>query len=326
MKPQRFFTALLAILLYAAASAHAINVTQWTVIDLGALGTDGALARTVNNKGDVTGQSRAPNQQWHAFLWQNGTMLDLGVPPGSNSSMGFDVNDRGVVLAQNELGRTFVWQNGTWTALPFSGGGKRINKTGDIAGNFAIGSNVHAFLWRNGVFFDLGSFSNGFSSAEGMNDKSIVVGWSQLPSAPFTQAAMHAFLYDGVLHDLGTLGGRDSIATDVNNRNVVVGAAMDATNTFLAFVWDARTGMRALFQVESSATSINDRGAIVGTIQNNGFLLDDGQLTLLESLDAVRAAGFTRIFPVSINDRGWIAANAVRAGDSRLHAVLLIPK
>ena len=56
---------------------------SWTITTLGSLGPRGGIALTINNRGDVGGYSAAipPGTRYdyfHAVIWQNGGMLDLG--------------------------------------------------------------------------------------------------------------------------------------------------------------------------------------------------------------------------------------------------------
>jgi hypothetical protein len=44
------------------------------------------------------------------------------------------------------------------------------------------------------------------------------------------------------------------------------------------------------------------------------LLYENGQLTTLDTIPAVRAAGWTRLFPSAINDRGWITGHGYKAG------------
>jgi len=74
----------------------------------------------------------------------------------------------------------------------------------------------------------------------------------------------------------------------------------------------------------SGARAINDRGQVVGTMDNGSFLYDNAAVTRLESIPEVVAAGWTRLAPQAINDRGWIAGTGSRNGQGR--AFVLVPK
>ncbi len=90
-------------------------------------------------------------------------------------------------------------------------------------------------------------------------------------------------------------------------------------------VYDS-SGMRRLFDAPGNhaAKSINDRGAVVGSMDNGSFLYDDGVLTRLESIPEVVAAGWTRLTPQGINDRGWIVGVGAKADGG--HAFILKPR
>ncbi len=111
----------------------------------------------------------------HPFLWENGTMTDLGSLGGNGAAV--CANNRGQViggssLADNpgacseEIGgpgcQAFLWEHGVMQDLGTLGGDNStavwINDAGEIVGGADLpGSEVeHAFLWRKGVMTDLG--------------------------------------------------------------------------------------------------------------------------------------------------------------------------
>src|SRR5580658_4313694 len=62
---------------------------EFTVTDLGTLGGTYSISTSVNNKGQVAGQSNTATQnqadgQGDPFLYSNGTMIDLGNFGGSS--------------------------------------------------------------------------------------------------------------------------------------------------------------------------------------------------------------------------------------------------
>jgi probable HAF family extracellular repeat protein len=124
------------------------------------------------------------------------------------------------------------------------------------------------------------------------------------------------FYQDGVLRELGTFGGDRGGAFDVNNRGDIVGFAQDATGKGIAFITDTSGVLRpvANFPDSSTAWAINDHGAIVGSSDSGAFLVEDGVVTMLAALPAVQAAGWSQLFPLDINDRGWIVGWGWRRG------------
>ena len=65
----------------------------------------------INDNGQVVGRFSYP---YHAFLWQDGVMQDLGTLPGSSDSIAYGINNAGQVVGGGSLfDRAFLWQNGT---------------------------------------------------------------------------------------------------------------------------------------------------------------------------------------------------------------------
>jgi len=280
--------------------------SNWTIQALGAINNDSSTAEAINNRGDVAGWSSffdpaVNGNRTHAVLWQNGRMFDLG------EGIIFDMNERGTLLGSIAgYGGIALWKDGAWRSVGVVGVPLGLNKFDDIAGWLSAGNYPRAFVLRNGVLWDVGTFGGNSSAAMDINDKGQVVGYATLPG----DANNHAFLWqDGVMRDLGTLaGGFESRAAAINNNGVVVGEAWAANGVSIPFIYD-RGGMRALFTSPGGAKAwaINDHNAVVGTIDGNqSFLYDDGVLLRLESIPAVRAAGWVQLIPTAINDRGWI--------------------
>jgi hypothetical protein len=107
-----------------------------------------------------------------------------------------------------------------------------------------------------------------------------------------------------------------------------VGTSVDASGKALAFVHDGGV-MRRLLDLPppQAATAINDHGAIVGDLgQNGSYLYDNGVVTRLESIPAVQAGGWTRLIPTGINDHGWITGWGIRSPGEPTKAFVLIPR
>jgi probable HAF family extracellular repeat protein len=62
----------------------------------GSLGGGSSEALAINERGPVVGQSTTSAGQWHAFLWERGTMIDLGTLGGA-SSVATLLNEKGQV-------------------------------------------------------------------------------------------------------------------------------------------------------------------------------------------------------------------------------------
>jgi probable HAF family extracellular repeat protein len=127
---------------------------------------------------------------------------------------------------------------------------------------------------------DLGTLGGVWSFAYGINQRGDVVGDSRIVESPGYPRAFRWTAQNG-MQDLGTLGPYDfgissAAAYGINDKGEVVGQSSSASGT-RAFLWNASGGMRDLGVLpggfESSASGINNHGAVVGS---SLFVLDDG--------------------------------------------------
>jgi probable HAF family extracellular repeat protein len=124
----------------------------------------------INASGQATGQAASTVCVYHAFLYDAGTMLDLGALGGDESqSYGEAINDSGQV-----------------TGYSFTS---------------SEGPEYHAFLYSNGTMQDLGTLGGNYSEGLAINASGTIVGMSYT-----ARHAKHAFIYsDGHMIDLNTL-------------------------------------------------------------------------------------------------------------------------
>ena len=106
----------------AASTTHAVLGHNASPVNLGSLGGSVNIALDINNRGQVIGNSNLyGNTVTHTFLWQHGTMKDLGALPGYVDSFAGGINDEGQVVGQScdASGncRGYLWQNGSFTDL-----------------------------------------------------------------------------------------------------------------------------------------------------------------------------------------------------------------
>jgi len=202
-------------------TAHAFLYRNGSLKDLGSLGggqgfgPGQSYGLGINDSGQITGYSdlAAPPKPFHAFLYSNGVMTDLGTLGGSQSR-GFGINNSGQVtgdsLLASGLSHAFLYSNGTMTDLGTLGGAKSVgyalNSRGQVTGESYLAGTAgfpHAFLYNNGVMTDLGTLGGLYSSGSAINNGGQVTGASYVSG---NSGPLHAFLYsDGSMKDLNDL-------------------------------------------------------------------------------------------------------------------------
>jgi probable HAF family extracellular repeat protein len=85
---------------WVARGLHHLDRPRRRLIDLGTLGGGSSRVHAINNRGQVVGGSETVEGEWHAFLWEDGRMKDLGTlgPPATTSSRAQGINNAGQVV------------------------------------------------------------------------------------------------------------------------------------------------------------------------------------------------------------------------------------
>jgi probable HAF family extracellular repeat protein len=281
------------------ATEQVKQVMQYTVSHLGTLGGRDSDARAINDKGQVVGGSMiAGDSASHAFLYDGTVMKDLGALGGRNSSA-HGINNSGQVVGESDIAVD--------SATP------------------SLDKSTHAFLYDGKTLKDLGTFGGKRSTAHGINDSGLIVGYN-LATEGFAFAS-HAILYDGTtMKDLGSLGGKSSSALAINDRGQVVGSSA-ITGGFArhAFLYDGTTmkDLGSLGGKYSQALALNNRGQVVGF----SYITEDSDIlhaflydgTTMKDLGTL---GGKYSKALAINNRGQIVGTSQITDSLTNHAFL----
>lgn len=317
------FAVLFAGVAVASSGGARQAQARWVAISLGTLGGLESQADAINNKGQIVGSAEVRVGMQHAFIWQNGRMIDLGTFGGTESSAS-DINERGLVVGQADtsatdaegipIGHGFLWRNGKMRDLGALIA-DAINDRGQIAGT--VGTEASAsqpFLWQDGRITDLGRLpGTGDCFPDDINGKAQIVG----VCFAIDFSHLQAFVWQtGAMRDVGNLGVKTDAVIAINDRGLIVGARNGR-----AFVWKNRKYryLPTSLGRRTQAGDINEHGQVVGWLfgdSTRAAVWQDGRLTLLPNLP-----GTLDSYAVAINDQGKIVGWSFEGGGAR-HAVL----
>jgi probable HAF family extracellular repeat protein len=310
---------------------HSFLWSNGRTVDVGAVaGKRLTEATAINNHGKVIGSSWTKQDHYgdpidqHAFVWQNGSIKDMG--PGEAVA----INDRGQVVGWRTVfigghltgyARAFLWQHGETTYLDpkraTHSTGVAINERGQVAVLADWNTpQERSWLWQDGRRTSLGS-----RRAELMDERGQV-----LMDNPTLSDAL--LWQNGRIIRLGlsaSFAGWGSGA--MNDRGQVVGCGGDLYHSrFHARLWQ-RGNTIDLGTIpgarQSAAIAINNAGQVVGASGNlenlepiwrHAFVWQNGKMTDLGTLPAD-----TQSSAAAINNLGQILGTSTnKSGRTRI--------
>jgi probable HAF family extracellular repeat protein len=217
-----------------------------SAIDLGDLGGGSAQASGINAGLQVVGSSTETSGRQDPFLWEAGTMHDLGIPTGMGYGQAMDINDgatrRVAGGVASPVDRAFVW-------------------------TVSAGATFSATLET------LPGLSTSGSFAFALNDAPVVVGYSNVLTGFPNQPAYWTNSASGwAVHPLSRLAGAvGGVARDVNSAGQIVGFNVLSTSGCgnRAVVWSSGSAAAIQLPMLSGGTcaeawAVNDAGQISG--------------------------------------------------------------
>lgn len=122
-------------------------------------------AVAINGQEQITGSLTTGPGVSHAFVYDNGTISDLGTLPGGLTAIGTAINEVGQVVGVSSVSglsfifqHAFIYSQGTMKDIADLGvigsvGG--INDAGQVVGSMAVANSKHAFVYTNNATWDL---------------------------------------------------------------------------------------------------------------------------------------------------------------------------
>jgi probable HAF family extracellular repeat protein len=342
---------LFALAASATLAAHAQAQFQYDVIDFGTIGGQ-SVANDVNDTGQVVGTHSIGFGDDAPFLWKDGVMTMLPVPPGSGRATANRISETGRVVGWATASGVFLPRPLVWDQNQFADIGTLGGVDGGAIGISPDGSHVvgwarpdmgtilsaigfRAFDWDGFTMSDLGTLPVGhWSQSSDANDAGQVIGMSGSKNDS-SQATL--FDPDQGAIELGTLGGLAASAAAINASGQIVGRSETglAMNIALnvdrlvehAFLWDqgVMTDLGALpGDIVSWGLDLNDAGVAVGTSIDvfaspwnwRAWIWENGQLQDLNDL-IDPASGWTLEWANAINNNGWIVGRGRLNGQVR---------
>lgn len=283
----------------------------------------------------------------------------LGTLPGDISSIGYGINDVGVVVgSSSDAGGAstlagFKWESGAMSNLGLYAGHSAIrpwdvNAAGNVTGRATGGPGGSNFgVYHDGVGWQLaGSVGGNRGNGFGINDANEMVGNMRLPSNDFSRAfvwsptggtvQLPTIHPDNPGNSVPSYDGFEggSYATGINNFGVVVGSSgiSDTHGSDRAFRWSESDGMVNLgtpasqslpglsAYTQSYAQNLNDAGLIVGAADRGSGLTRAVYWDLSGVLHDIGTLGGSSGWAYAVNDDNMIVGFSNNGSGNRAFA------
>lgn len=317
-------------------AAHAQDIAEEEIVDLGTLGGERSIATQVNSDGSIVfGYAQDDGGAVRMVLWQNGVANDITLPgviygepqlTTAGTERGLLSNDGSTVVIRTGVNGLYRYRDGTATRIdePAAPGGlsfdavTALDRDGSTLVGFSyVDGDQHATRWTEEGVQDLGLLGGAASSALAVSgDGSIVVGVSDVDGGN-----REAFRWSGgTMQSLGTLHGQTTGIANLisNDGSIIAGSARVSDGTggsnSRVFVW--RDGVLSdigdLGGANVTATAMSTDGStIIGQSGHDNPDVSTSPQAFYWRDGVMREVGY---LPTDDPDRAYTVAKAV-SGD-----------
>ena len=336
MKCRRSASRILSILLLLLSISPAAFANHYDVQDIGSFG--GATNPVdINASGQVVGQSQDGAGIYRVFIYENGTLTDIGSSISASSSFAAAINDLGQVIGSaylppNNFNRFYLYDGSSVTNLNDLPGfpvttsaGNALTGLNNLGQMIAVrgSSSKEALLLNPNGSGNYDQVIIGYPDknnwAFGLNEVGQIAGMSRYDDPAYNAA----FLYDnGALSDIGTLGGTFSSAADINENGQIAGQSSTGTQNHAYLYTDgSMLDLGTIGGTSSTALGLDDLGRVVGygytaDYKKHAFVYSDGAMQDLNDLIPT-GTGWVLEEARGINNNGQIFGVGKLNGQSR---------
>ena len=229
---------------YGDSSPHGYLYSggTYTTID-DPVAANGTLPKRINDVGQIAGEYYDSSYVTHGFLYSGGTYTTIDDPFATTGTTLVGINASSQIAgyyfdaAGNSHG--FLYSCGSFTAIDdplatttFPTG---INASGQITGEYRVGSEAHSFLYSGGTYTTIDDPLGVATYAQAINDAGQIAGWYADSSGHAHGFVYSAGTYTTIDDPLATAGG-GTYTFAINASGQLTGFYQDSSGTAHAFL------------------------------------------------------------------------------------------